>query len=54
MPRDPIFDSAKLSMHKLVEKISDNMERIKNELMNNGYSVLDSIVSTALINENVA
>lgn len=42
------------NLKELVEKISDNMERIKNELMNNGYSVLDSIVSTALINENVA
>ena len=36
------------SMQILVDKINDNLEEIKNEIMDDGYSVLESIIETSL------
>lgn len=36
------------SMQMLVDKINDNLEEIKNEIMDDGYSVLESIIETSL------
>ena len=44
------LDKKELSpnLRNIINKISDNMEKIKQELMNNGYSMLDFIVGSAL------
>lgn len=36
------------SMQMLVDKINDNLEEIKNEIMDDGFSVLESIIETSL------
>lgn len=36
------------SMQILVDKINDNLEEIKNEIMDDGFSVLESIIETSL------
>ena len=36
------------SMQVLVDKINDNLEEIKNEIMDDGFSVLESIIETSL------
>lgn len=36
------------SMQKLIDKINENLEEIKNEIMDNGYSVLENIIETSL------
>ena len=36
------------SMQNLVNKINENLEEIKNEIMDNGYSVLESIIDSSL------
>lgn len=36
------------SMQILVDKINDNLEEIKNEIMDDGYSVLENIIETSL------
>lgn len=36
------------SMQILVDKINDNLEEIRNEIMDDGYSVLESIIETSL------
>ena len=36
------------SMQILVDKINDNLEEIKNEIMDDGYSVLECIIETSL------
>lgn len=36
------------SMKNLVDKINENLDEIKNEIMNNGYSVLENIIESSL------
>lgn len=36
------------SMQILVDKINENLEEIKNEIMDNGYSVLENIIESSL------
>ena len=36
------------SMQMVIDKINDNLEEIKNEIMDDGFSVLESIIETSL------
>ena len=36
------------SMQMVIDKINDNLEEIKNEIMDDGYSVLENIIETSL------
>ena len=36
------------SMKNLVDKINENLDELKNEIMNNGYSVLENIIESSL------
>lgn len=41
------------SMEILVDKIKDNMENITNEIMSNGFSILESIINSTIIEATI-